>query len=79
MCKFLKCITYIGNYNRLEDQTYNKELAFECADANATRTKGNVVVYLDKRLVEKSKELGFNLSNTFYKPLKTPNSRVLRC
>ena len=28
-------------------------------------TKGNVVLYLDKELVEKSKELGFNLSKTF--------------
>jgi len=27
--------------------------------------KGNVVLYLDKELVEKSKELGFNLSKTF--------------
>jgi hypothetical protein len=31
------------------------------ADANATATKGNVVLYLDKELVEKSKALGFNL------------------
>jgi hypothetical protein len=28
-------------------------------------TKGNVVLYLDKDLVEKSKEMGFNLSKTF--------------
>jgi hypothetical protein len=33
-------------------------------------TKGNVVLYLDKELVEKSKELGFNLSKTFEKHLK---------
>ena len=33
-------------------------------------TKGNVVLYLDKDLVEKSKALGFNLSKTFENQLK---------
>jgi integrase len=33
-------------------------------------TKGNVVLYLDKELVEKSKSLGFNLSKTFENHLK---------
>ena len=33
-------------------------------------TKGNVVLYLDKELVEKSKEMGFNLSKTFENHLK---------
>ena len=32
--------------------------------------KGNVALYLDKDLVEKSKELGFNLSKTFENHLK---------
>jgi Post-segregation antitoxin CcdA len=32
--------------------------------------KGNVVLYLDKEVVEKSKELGFNLSKTFENHLK---------
>jgi CRP-like cAMP-binding protein len=32
--------------------------------------KGNVVLYLDKELVSKSKELGFNLSRTFENHLK---------
>jgi len=32
--------------------------------------KGNVVLYLDKELVERSKELGFNLSKTFENHLK---------
>jgi hypothetical protein len=32
--------------------------------------KGNVVLYLDKELVKKSKELGFNLSKTFENHLK---------
>jgi hypothetical protein len=38
--------------------------------ANAMVNKGNVVLYLDKELVEKSKELGFNLSNTLENHLK---------
>jgi hypothetical protein len=33
-------------------------------------TKGNVVLYLDKDLSEKFKELGFNLSKTFENHLK---------
>ena len=33
-------------------------------------TKGNVVLYLDKELVSKSKELGFNLSKTFENHLR---------
>ena len=39
-------------------------------DANTMSKKGNVVLYLDKKLVEKSKSLGFNLSKTFEKNLK---------
>jgi len=33
--------------------------------------KRNVVFYQDAELVEKAKELGFNLSKIFEKPLKT--------
>ena len=40
------------------------------SDANAMTQKGNVVLYLDKELVDKSKELGFNLSRTFENHLK---------
>jgi hypothetical protein len=40
------------------------------SDANAMGTKGNVVLYLDKELVAKSKSLGFNLSKTFENHLK---------
>ena len=40
------------------------------ADAKAMTTKRNVVLYLDKELVEKSKSLGFNLSKTFENHLK---------
>ena len=36
----------------------------------AVRKKRNVVLYLDKELVEKSRELGFNLSKTFENQLK---------
>ena len=35
------------------------------SDANAMITKDNVILYLDKELVEESKELGFDLSKTF--------------
>jgi post-segregation antitoxin (ccd killing protein) len=38
--------------------------------ASAMTTKGNVVLYLGRELVEKSKELGFNLSKTFENHLK---------
>ena len=34
------------------------------------KTKRNVVLYLDKELVEKTRELGFNLSKTFENHLK---------
>ena len=37
---------------------------------DAMRNKRNVVLYLDRELVEKSKELGFNLSKTFENHLK---------
>ncbi len=41
------------------------------------RNKGNVVLYLDKELVDKSKELGFNLSRTFENHLKKLISQFL--
>ena len=37
--------------------------------------KHNVVLYLDKELVEKTRELGFNLSRTFENHLKDLVSR----
>jgi integrase len=40
------------------------------ADAKAMGNKGNVVLYLDRDLVAKSKSLGFNLSKTFENHLK---------
>jgi hypothetical protein len=38
--------------------------------ALAMGNRGNVVLYMDKELVEKSKDLGFNLSKTFENHLK---------
>jgi hypothetical protein len=38
--------------------------------ANAIKNKENIVLYLDKESVEKSKKLGFNLSKTFENHLK---------
>ena len=43
---------------------------------NALANKCAVVLYLDKELVEKSKELGFNLSKNL-KTLKTLNDSIL--
>jgi hypothetical protein len=41
--------------------------------------KGNVVLYLDKELVEKSKDLGFNLSKTFENHLKHLVTQFSQC
>jgi hypothetical protein len=41
--------------------------------------KGNIVLYLDKELVEKSKELGFNLSKTFENHLKHLITQFSNC
>jgi hypothetical protein len=41
--------------------------------------KGNVVLYLDKELVSKSKELGFNLSKTFENHLKHLMTQFSTC
>jgi uncharacterized protein (DUF4415 family) len=46
------------------------EFPTQASDANAMATKRNVVLHLDKDLVEKSKEPGFNLSKTFENHLK---------
>jgi hypothetical protein len=40
------------------------------ADANAMSNKNNLVLYLDKEIVAKSRALGFNLSRTFENHLK---------
>jgi post-segregation antitoxin (ccd killing protein) len=55
----------------INEQTYNTVLPLACPRVRMQMAnKGNVVLYLDKELVEKSKELGFNLSKTFENHLK---------
>jgi post-segregation antitoxin (ccd killing protein) len=55
----------------MKHQTYNTELPFACARVQAQMTnKHNLVLYVDQELVEKSRELGFNLSKTFENTLK---------
>jgi hypothetical protein len=49
------------------------------ADVNAMGTKRNVVLYLDKELVDKSKSLGFNLSKTFENHLKHLITKFSAC
>jgi post-segregation antitoxin (ccd killing protein) len=49
------------------------------SDAFAMGTKRNVVLYLDKELVEKSKSLGFNLSKTFENHLKHLITQFSQC
>ena len=49
------------------------------SDANAMTTKHNVVLYIDKELVQKSKELGFNLSKTFENHLKHLITKFSTC
>ena len=43
------------------------------------RRKHNLVLYIDKALVEKSKELGFNLSKTFENHLKQLITQFSKC
>jgi hypothetical protein len=49
------------------------------SDANAMGNKRNLVLYLDKELVEKSKALGFNLSKTFENHLKHLITKFSMC
>jgi hypothetical protein len=51
---------------------FNNDLFWIISDAYTVPNKGNVVLYLDKELAEKSKESGLNISNTFEKHLKHP-------
>src|SRR4030042_6624676 len=49
-----------------KQQTYNIERPLASARVHSQMSnKRNVVLYLDKELVEKSRNLGFNLSKTF--------------
>ena len=56
---------------RSNHQIYNIELALASARVQAQLSnKHNLVLYIDRELVEKSRELGFNLSKTFENHLK---------
>ena len=58
------------SYKR-KHQTYNIELIFAIARMQTQKSnKRNVVLYLDKELIEKSHIFGFNLSKTFENHLK---------
>ena len=46
--------------------------------ANAITQKGNVVLYLDKELAIKSKELGFNLQSNIRKSFKTTDFTAIK-
>ena len=62
-----------------QDQIYNNKFYWDALGCECMTYKRNVVLYLDKDLVEKSKEMGFNLSKTFENHLKyliTGNSPV---
>ncbi len=53
-------------------QTYNNELPLAIARMQMQKSnKHNLVLYVDKDLVEKSRSLGFNLSKTFENHLKS--------
>jgi post-segregation antitoxin (ccd killing protein) len=55
----------------LKHQTYNIEHPIASARMQTQiSNKRNVVLYLDKDLVEKTRDLGFNLSKTFENHLK---------
>jgi hypothetical protein len=54
----------------LKDNFIKENLLRLPADAFAMGNKRNVVLYLDKDLIAKSKSLGFNLSKTFENHLK---------
>ena len=49
------------------------------SDAFAMSNKRNVVLYLDKNLIAKSKALGFNLSKTFENHLKNLITQFSQC
>ena len=59
------------NLINTKHQTYNIELALASARVQMhISNKHNLVLYIDKELVEKTRSLGFNLSKTFENPLK---------
>jgi hypothetical protein len=54
-------LVWIRLYPQTKHQTYNIELALASARVQVQMSnKHNVVLYLDKELVEKTRSLGFN-------------------
>ena len=65
----------VGNH-----QTYNIERPIACARTRMQMSnKRNVVLYLDRELIEKTRDLGFNLSKTFENHLKQLITQFSRC
>jgi hypothetical protein len=55
----------------MKHQTYNKELPLASARVQSQMSnKHNLVLYVDSELVQKTRELGLNLSKTFENHLK---------
>jgi post-segregation antitoxin (ccd killing protein) len=64
----------------MKHQIYNKESALASARVQMQLSnKRNLVLYLDKELVEKSRNLGFNLSKTFENHLKRLITQFSTC
>jgi hypothetical protein len=58
-------------------QTYNNESTLACPLVQMHMSnKHNLVLYIDQELVEKSRELGFNLSKTFENHLKQLSAQL---
>ena len=61
----------------MKHQTYNIELALACPRMRMQKSnKRNLVLYIDNELVEKSRNLGFNLSKTFENHLEDLINRL---
>jgi integrase/recombinase XerD len=69
-----------ARFSHEKHQTYNTELPLASARVQAQLSnRHNLVLYVDQELIEKSREMGFNLSKTFENHLKqllTQFSRV---
>jgi hypothetical protein len=64
---------------RWNDQTYNRQRPRLRADAKAMGNKGNIALYLDKELVAKSIEIGFNLGKKEKRKAETKYGRFYFC
>ena len=71
MTDFGRHLHFSHHTQLLKHQTYNKESALGWPRVQTQLSnKRNVVLYLDKDLIENTRELGFNLSKTFENTLK---------